>query len=66
MLPVEAVGALCASCAEAAPVGAAERERQMQLAQARGEAHLGDDAAEVAARNKARKLALKQRSRGEG
>ncbi|MGN6487875.1 MAG: oxygen-dependent tRNA uridine(34) hydroxylase TrhO [Devosia sp.] len=66
MLPVEAVGALCASCAEAAPAGAAERERQMQLAEARGEAHLGDDAAAVAARNKARKLALKQRSRGEG
>jgi UPF0176 protein len=64
MLPHEAVGNLCADCAEAAPEGAAERERQMELAQTRGEAHLGDDAVEVAARNKAKKLALKERSRG--
>jgi UPF0176 protein len=57
MLPHEAVGSLCADCAEAAPEGAAERERQMELALARGEAHLGDDAVEVAVRNKAAKLA---------
>ena len=63
MLPHEAVGSLCPACAEAAPEGAAERERQMEIARARGEAHLGDDAAAVAARNKARKLALKERSR---
>lgn len=63
MLPHEAVGNLCPSCAAAIPEGAAERERQIQLARARGEAHLGDDAAAVAARNRARKLALKERSR---
>jgi UPF0176 protein len=64
MLPHEAVGSLCPACAEASPEGAAERERQMELARARGDAHLGDDAAEVAARNKAKKLALRERSRG--
>ncbi len=64
MLPHEAVGSLCPACAAAAPEGAAERERQMELARARGDAHLGDDAAEVAARNKAKKLALRDRSRG--
>lgn len=64
MLPHEAVGSLCAECSAAAPEGAAERERQMAISRARGEAHLGDDAVAVAARNKARKLALKERSRG--
>jgi len=63
MLPHEAVGSLCGDCAEAAPEGAAERERQMEISRVRGEAHLGDDAVAVAARNKARKLALKERSR---
>jgi UPF0176 protein len=63
MLPHEAVGSLCPDCAAAAPEGAAERERQMDIARSRGDAHLGDDAAEVAARNKARKLALKEQSR---
>lgn len=63
MLPHEAVGSLCPSCAEAAPEGAQERERQMELARARGDAHLGDDAAEVAARNKAAKLARREASR---
>ena len=63
MLPQEAVGSLCPDCAAAAPEGAAERERQMEIAHARGEAHLGDDAVAVAARNKARKLALKEQSR---
>jgi UPF0176 protein len=64
MHPHEAIGSLCPECAAAAPEGAAERERQMHLARARGDTHLGDDAAEAAARNKARKLALKERSRG--
>ena len=63
MLPHEALGSLCPTCAAAAPEGAAERERQMAISHARGEAHLGDDAAAVAARNKAKKLALKERSR---
>jgi UPF0176 protein len=66
MMPEEAVGSLCRECAEAAPEGAAERERQMEIAHARGEAHLGDDAVEVAARNKAKKLALKEQSRAKG
>lgn len=57
MLPHEAVGTLCRECAEAAPAGATERERQMELARARGDAHLGDDAAATAARNKVAKLA---------
>jgi UPF0176 protein len=56
MMPAHAVGSLCRDCADAAPAGAAERERQMELARARGQAHLGDDAAETAARNKAAKL----------
>ncbi|WP_414649897.1 rhodanese-related sulfurtransferase [Devosia sp.] len=63
ILPHEAVGSLCMSCAEAAPAGASERERQMELARARGEAHLGDDAAATAARNKAAKLARRAASR---
>jgi len=57
MRPHEASGNLCPACAAAAPAGAAERERQMALARARGDTHLGDDAAATAARNKARKLA---------
>ena len=64
MLPADAVGSLCHECAEAAPEGAAERQRQMDLAYARGDAHLGDDAADVAARNKAKKLEMRERSRG--
>jgi UPF0176 protein len=64
MMPHEAVGSLCPTCAEAAPAGAVERERQMELARARGEAHLGDDAAETAARNKAAKLARRKQSAG--
>jgi len=64
MLPHEAVGSLCSECAEAAPAGAAERERQMELARQRGDAHLGDDAAEVAARNKAAKLERRKQSAG--
>jgi UPF0176 protein len=63
IMPEDAVGSLCRDCAEAAPAGAQERERQMELARARGEAHLGDDAAEVAARNKAAKLKRREASR---
>jgi len=66
MRPEATVGNLCADCAEAAPDGAAERERQMDLARARGDAHLGDDAAEAALRNKAKKLALRERQRARG
>jgi len=63
MMPEDAVGSLCRDCSEAPPAGAHERERQMELARARGDAHLGDDAAAVAARNKAAKLARKEASR---
>lgn len=55
IMPEAAVGTLCAECAAADPAGAMERERQVALAASRGEAHLGDDAAETAARNKALK-----------
>ena len=63
VMPHEAVGSLCQACAEAAPDRNAERERQMELARTRGEAHLGDDAAAVAARNRAAKIARKEASR---
>ena len=63
IMPEDAVGSLCRDCAEATPEGAQERDRQMELARARGQAHLGDDAAEVAARNKAAKLARREASR---
>ncbi|MGV3490225.1 MAG: rhodanese-related sulfurtransferase [Devosia sp.] len=66
MLPHEAVGSLCPNCAAEQPHGAAERDRQMTLARQRGDAHIGDDAAEVAARNKAAKLARKEASRKAG
>ncbi|MBK8086396.1 MAG: rhodanese-related sulfurtransferase [Devosia sp.] len=55
-LPDQMVGPLCPACAAASSDGVRERERQIALARARGEAHLGDDAAEAAARNRARKL----------
>ncbi|MBD8066222.1 rhodanese-related sulfurtransferase [Devosia sp. PTR5] len=42
---------------------AAERQRQMELARARGTAHLGDDAAHTAARRKSEKQAQAERSR---
>jgi UPF0176 protein len=62
MRPEEAVGTLCTECAAADPAGAVERERQVSLALSRGEAHLGDDAAETAARNKALKAARRAAS----
>ena len=56
---------ICAACAQAGrSASALERERQMTLARARGQTHLGEDAAETAARNKARKLEQRERSRG--
>ncbi|WP_374619619.1 rhodanese-related sulfurtransferase [Devosia sp.] len=63
MRPDEAVGNLCPACAAATPQGVLERERQMALARARGDAHLGDDAAEAAARNKAAKRERREASR---
>ncbi len=42
---------------------AAERQKQMTLAKARGAAHLGDDAAQLAAERKAEKRALAEASR---
>ncbi|MDB5539847.1 MAG: rhodanese protein [Devosia sp.] len=63
VMPANAVGALCRTCAEATPPGAVERERQMELARARGDAHLGDDAAETAARNRATKLTRRKQSK---
>jgi len=44
--------------------GFREREKQVRLARARGEQHLGSDAAVQAGRRKARKLASKQEQRG--
>ena len=64
ILPADAVGNLCRDCAATAPAGAAERQRQMELARARGEAHLGDDAIAVAARNRAEKLARRKQATG--
>ena len=66
MRPEEAEGDLCPDCAKNPPQGALERERQIALARARGEAHLGDAAAEAARANKAKKHARRERSRGTG
>jgi UPF0176 protein len=63
MLPHEAVGNLCAACAEATPEGVVEREHQITLARQRGEAHMGDDAIAIAARNKAAKIARREASK---
>lgn len=41
----------------------AERERQMQLAQRRGEEHIGNDMGEIIAQNKKQKIALKEAQR---
>ncbi len=58
VMPGQLEGNICCACAEAGVhPGIAERQHQMDLAAARGEAHLGDDAAAVAARNRARKRA---------
>jgi len=63
MAPHLLVDGICTDCRAAGhSEGAAERDRQMALARARGEVHLGEDAAEAAARNKAKKLALRAQS----
>jgi len=63
MAPEALVEGICESCREAGrTAGAEERERQMQIARARGEVHLGEDAAATAARNKARKLERRKQS----
>ena len=41
----------------------AEREKQVQLAKARGEAHIGADSREAASKNKQKKLELKQQQK---
>ena len=57
MQPHALVDGICSDCRDAGrTAGAEERERQMAIARARGEVHLGEDAAATAARNKARKL----------
>src|SRR5690606_19267289 len=58
-------GVACPYCDgdEARRAAAAERQRQVELAEARGAAHLGDDAARHAAEAKARKRAQAERSR---
>src|SRR5690606_25712512 len=57
-------GVSCPHCAgeEAKHAAAAERQRQMDLARQRGGAHLGDAAAEAAARRKAAKQRQAERS----
>jgi UPF0176 protein len=58
-------GVKCSHCAddEAKHAAAAERQRQMELAQKRGAAHMGDDAVRMAAERKARKKAQAEASR---
>ena len=60
-----AEGVRCPHCAGEADkhAAAAERQRQMELARQRGAAHLGDDAARIAAERKAAKRALAEASR---
>ena len=58
-------GIRCPHCSDdpARRAAAAERQRQMELARQRGLAHLGDDAARLAAERKAQKQALADASR---
>jgi UPF0176 protein len=58
-------GISCPHCAGEAEkhAAAAERQRQMQLAKRHGAAHLGDDAARLAAERKEKKRALAEASR---
>ncbi|RYG86564.1 MAG: hypothetical protein EON59_09670 [Alphaproteobacteria bacterium] len=63
MAPHALVDGICADCRDAGKTaGAEERERQMAIARARGDVHLGEDAVATAARNKAAKLARRQQS----
>jgi UPF0176 protein len=65
MQPHALVDGVCGNCREAGGTGgAAERERQMAIARARGDIHLGEDAAATAARNKAKKLERRKQSAG--
>ncbi len=65
MAPHALVDGICESCRGAGhTAGAEERERQMEIARARGEVHLGEDAAATAARNKAAKLERRKQSAG--
>ncbi len=63
--PAFAEGISCPHCVgeTAKHEAAAERQRQMELAKKRGAAHLGDAAAEAAARRKAEKQAQAEQSR---
>ncbi|HEY9013421.1 MAG TPA: rhodanese-related sulfurtransferase [Devosia sp.] len=57
MAPEALTDGICADCHDAGrAAGAEERERQMSIARGRGDVHLGEDAAETAARNRAAKL----------
>jgi UPF0176 protein len=57
-------GAICPQCDEneRKAKSAFERQRQMDIAAARGDVHLGEDAKAVAVRNKAAKLARRKQS----
>jgi UPF0176 protein len=62
MAPAELTDGLCAACAADRPEHKRERDHQMALARARGEAHLGDDATAAAERNRALKAERRRRS----
>lgn len=65
MRPEALSDGICADCTTSGRADAAlERERQMQLAIARGEAHLGEDAAAAAERNRLRKAEQRLRTAG--
>jgi UPF0176 protein len=66
--PDYAEGVCCPHCSGEAGkhAAAAERQRQMELAAQRGLAHLGDDAARLAAEGRARKRARAEASRARG
>lgn len=55
MQPEELTDGLCATCAVDRPDHKRERDHQIALARARGQAHLGDDALATARRNRALK-----------
>ena len=61
MAPAELTDGLCAACAADRPEHKRERDHQMALARARGEAHLGDDATATAERNRALKAERRRR-----
>ena len=61
--PDYAEGVSCPHCAGEADKHAAAAERQMEIARRRGAAHLGDDAARLAAERKAAKQAHAEASR---